>query len=249
MPTPFSHLEIAQRLLADTALPETYRALIHKERPAFLLGSIAADARVGNGSPRDVTHFYAYGDFITERVWRVMTRKNPTLMTPKSDPHRAFIAGYVAHITVDENWTMRMVNPHFIDREWADRMHRFFILHILLCYMDARDLDRLQDWHANTLKEATPVDWLPFIADEDLITWQQMIYDQVKPGGHARTLEIFGGRIGKTVDEMQTVLESPQIMQAQLWAHIPQATLQTVEDQCYIHARQEMIRYLDATES
>lgn len=249
MPTPFTHLEIAQRLLTDEQLSHGMRDFLHGERPAFLLGNIAADARVGNGAPREHTHFYQYGQNIEGRVWRAMIDDHPDLMHPHSPAHRAFVAGYVAHLTVDETWSLYMVYPHFVQREWADRARRFFMLHIILIYMDERDLSRLEAWQPDSLCAAEPHNWLAFIPDDDLRRWQSTIYDQIKPDGDVQTLDIFGSRIGTSPQAFRDILDSPVRIQTDLWDHISKDILHGVESICYERARQQMRLYLQESES
>jgi hypothetical protein len=249
MPTPFTHLVIAQRLLRDESVPQRYRDLLNAERSAFLLGNVAADARVGAGVPREVTHFYAYGDEIKQHPWRLMVDAYPTLMQPQDAAHRTFVAGYVAHLSVDEIWSKHMSGPNFAQREWADRPFRFYMLHIILIYMDERDLSDIEPWQAETLCTALPDGWLPFAANNDLCSWQTFIYNQIKDGGQSLTLQIFGERINKTPAEMRAFLDSPVQMQAGLWDHVPRDLLAEVETRMYRHARQQMINYLDETES
>jgi hypothetical protein len=247
MPTPFTHLEIAQRLLRDDEVPAPVRALLDRESGAFLLGSIAADARVGAGLPRSATHFYSYAEAITEHPWHVMVRAHPALLDPRDDAQRAFVAGYVAHLSVDEWWSLHMVRPHFAEREWGhdnNRAWRFYMLHIILIYMDERDLGHLEPWQAESLNRAEPSDWLPFASDADLRDWRDLIDAQIVPGGESRTLEIFGGRINKAPEEMRAFLDSPSQMQSGLWDHIPMPLLAEVEAGMYDHARQQMLTYL-----
>ena len=45
MPTPFMHMALAERLIADPVLPAGLRDLLVSNWGAFLLGSIAPDAR------------------------------------------------------------------------------------------------------------------------------------------------------------------------------------------------------------
>lgn len=249
MPTPFTHLEIAQRLLHDAAIPQAIRRLLHAETGAFLLGNVAADARVGSGAPRDHTHFYMYGQDIVEHPWRVMMRANPSLMQPHNPAHRAFIAGYVAHLTVDETWSVQMVAPHFVGREWGDRVLRFYMLHIILIYMDERDLALIENWQAEALCSAQPESWLPFASDDDLRAWQNLIYQQIKADGASLTLEILGERISKTPGEMRAFLDSRQQMQSHLWDHIPMTILAQVEAAMYAAARDQLITYFEETET
>src|SRR5262245_50696408 len=112
MPTPFTHLEIGQRLLRDEDLSPDIRSALKDDSSAFLLGSIAADALSGGGGERSDTHFYFYDQPIARAPWRVMLEQFPALNPAANSTQRAFLAGYVAHLAVDELWTMEMLRPH-----------------------------------------------------------------------------------------------------------------------------------------
>ena len=240
-------MEVAQRLLDDKAVPAPMRAFLRANLPAYVLGSIAADARVGNGAKRHVTHFYDYSEPIPEPPWRVMVRANPRLMSPNDDAHRAFVAAYAAHLSVDEVWSLRMVRPHFAKREWSRRRHRFFMLHIILTVMDERDRERITAWYADALCEADPQNWLDFIADDDLRKWQNIIFEQVKPGGESQTLKIFSERTATEPQNFRAILDSETALQQQLWQYITPGYLAQIEGEHYQHARAQMIHYLRET--
>jgi len=247
MPTPFTHLETAQRFLADEQLPSDKRALLNAERSAFLLGSVAADARVGAGASRESTHFYAYDRPIEERAWRVMLQRHPGLRTAHSPAQPAFLAGYVGHLSIDEYWTLNMVRPYFVKREWntTSRDFRFLMLHIILSYMDERDLPKLEAWQHPTLCAAEPCEWLPFMNDAILTGWRDFIGQQLAPEGVSQTLSLFGARIGRTAAELRAILDSPEQMQDGLWANVPPDDLSRVETEMYTFAREQMGVYLD----
>jgi len=247
MPTPFTHLETAQRFMADERLPPDMRDLLNAERSAFLLGNIAADARVDAGVSRETTHFFAYDRPIEERPWRVMLRMYPELHTPHTPAHRAFLVGYVAHLSIDEYWTRKMVRPYFIKRDWNTPSHefRFLMLHIILSYMDERDLALLEAWQHEVLCAAAPEDWLPFMSDATLAGWRNFIGAQIAPGGVSQTLSLFGARIGKAPEELHSILDSPEQMQNGLWANVPPDDLARVESEMYVFACEQMAVYLD----
>lgn len=243
MPTPFTHLEIAQRLIDDPVVPEAIRSAAANTAGAFLLGNIAADARVGNGSRREDTHFYRYGEPINLPPWREMLRQYPSLNAPHSTAQRVFIAGYAAHLSVDEYWTRNLTHPYFAHSDWSDQRERFYMLHILLISMDERDLDKLESWQPAALHGAEPNHWLPFASDDDLRYWQHLIYDQIKPDGQSRTLEIFGGRINKTPEAMRAILDDDEQLRRRLFDHVPRTLLADVESGMYTYARQQMVSY------
>ena len=243
MPTPFTHLHAAQRLLADPLLPAAARDLLAAERPAFLLGSVAADARAETGRRAD-THFYAYDEPLRDHPWRAMVQAHPSLC-PAGDPaQRAFVAGYVAHLCMDEIWSLEMMGPYFARGAWLTPSERFFMLHVILIYMDERDYGLLDGWQREALLAAQPASWLPFMPDAVLREWRDFIGGQLPPG-RSQTLEVFGGRIRRAPAEFRAVLDSPAQMQAGLWDHVPPAALAAVEARMYAFAREQMQRYLD----
>lgn len=245
MPTPFTHLAAAQRLLDEPSLAPEHRELFRRELGAFLLGNVAADARNESGTPRAATHFYDYAQVITDETpWSIMLRQNPELWTPQDDAHAAFIAGYVAHLSMDEIWSRRMVGPHFVERDWAERSHRWVMLHVILIYMDERDTGFLADWQADSLARAEPHLWTSFLTDTSLAHWRDMIADQLRPGGQSQTLEIFGARAKRTPEQLRALLDDPSEMYSSLWQYIAPELLVEIEGEMYGHAVTQTGAYL-----
>ncbi len=246
MPTPFTHLQITQRLIADSDLPEIYRDLINHNLPAFQLGSIVADARVSSGVGRETTHFYSYENPITHHPWRVMLSDHPILNQPNDETQLIFLAGYVAHLATDEAWALKMVRPNFARREWkgVSRMNKFIALHLLLTHMDERDEGKLESWQAESLSQCAPQQWLPFMSDEVLISWRDLIYHQIMPDGVSKTLEIFSKRLFVEPMFLRTILDKSDTMHDWLWQYIDPLFLKQVEAQMYTFTRDQLITYL-----
>ena len=227
------------------------RAKLRREEGAFLLGSVAADGRVGMGSERQDTHFYRYDRPLTERPWRAMLRAHPQLWQPQDGAHRAFIAAYVAHLAVDECWTTRMLRPHFAEKEWQageTRQERFRILHYLLSWMDERDWWRLGDACAVRLRAAVPEGWLPFFPDEALRKWHDRIVQQLPPQGESETLKVFGARIGQEPAAMRAFLDDGEQMCEHLWQNVPRVLLAEIEAQLEEEARSQLLAYWQGSE-
>ena len=127
MPTPFTHLLYAQRLLDDPAVPVDQRALLNDQRGAYLLGSIVADAQSLAGLKRDYTHYYSFEVPMEDHPWRVMMARYPQLLDVRDPAQRAFVAGYVMHLSMDEIWSLQMTGPEFAQREWDQLIYRQII--------------------------------------------------------------------------------------------------------------------------
>ncbi|MDX2162428.1 MAG: zinc dependent phospholipase C family protein [bacterium] len=256
MPTPFTHLAIARRLLADdTPIPSFVRDLLHLQRGAFYLGSIAADGHFLDKRERAETHFYRYNAMPHDPPWRVMMGAHPHLWLPSSDAHRAFIAGYIAHLAVDEYWQRHMAAPQFGDASWGSLGFRFLMLNLMLIHMDERDYafitqpQSAQSEMADSLHAAAPGDWLPFLSDSALRAWGGLIHRQIVPGGASETLVIIAPRLGgeMTPARLRAMLDSPEGMQRDLWSRVPQSTLHSAETAMFAYCRDQMIAYLEQT--
>lgn len=246
MPTPFTHLRIAQDLLVDERLAPIYRELLLRHRSAFQLGGIVADARVASGVGREVTHFYAYGRPISVRPWRLMLREHGSLCRAHDEAHLAFLAGYVAHLAADEAWALKMVRPQFWERDWrgVERRDKFLALHLILTVMDERDEPRLAPWQAESLSRGEPAGWLPFMSDDVLRAWRDLVARQIAPGGESETLAIFGRRLKRDPTEIRAALDDPALMERALWRHVPRERLAQVERQAYAFTRDQLAVYL-----
>ncbi len=243
MPTPFTHLAIANRVLTDAALLPSTQHLLQAQLPAFLLGSVAADARISPTSQREDTHFYHYTRPMTDHPWRVMLAQYPSLAAPRDDAQRAFVAGYVLHLAADEHWSRYMLEPHFARGTWGGNVQaRFFVLHLLLIAMDERDLAALDRQQAHTLAACQPRDWLPFMSDSVLCEWNAFIAQQLL--GESETLRIFGERIQRTPAQLRAMLDDAAHMHNVLWQHITPAMLAALEADMYAFSREQLETYL-----
>ena len=245
MPTPFTHLAIAQRLLKEEGIPADFRALLTAECSAFLLGSVAADARVSGSMGREVTHFYSYDEPIRKHPWRVMLGQHPSLQQSNDAPHRAFLAGYVAHLATDEAWAVKFMHPQFVVKEWNQpRPVRFYALHLLLIHMDERDLNSLETWQPETLLAAEPYSWLPFLPDEPLSDWRDYIGKQIGEEGASETIAILASRLSLKAEHLERAVHSAQEMDVALWQHVSQETLAAAEQVVYEFTCEQLCVYL-----
>lgn len=244
MPTPFTHLACARRLLDEGVLPGAQRELLRGHLPAFMLGSIAADGHTGTGIRREDTHFYSYDGVIETPPAQVMLTRYPELTAPEGDDQRAFVAGYVGHLAVDEAWAESMMRPWFIDAAWGSSADRFLALNLLLIGLDERDRAQLGSMPAEALSQAEPQHWLPFLPDAALCDWRAVIVRQLAPGAASETLRIISPRVGLSETELRALADSPAGINARLWAYVPRAALMETEAQMNGLAREQVRGYL-----
>lgn len=229
MPTPFTHLAAALRLLDDEGLSSALRDRLRAELPAFLLGNVAADAtRLHAPGSREDTHFYGYHEPMEDHPWRVMLRRHPQLTRPRDEAQRIFLAGYVAHLAMDEIWTQQIMWPLMegVD-EAGERRHCGLVITLLMTRCDERDYQALDPNIVDALARARPSAWLPFLSDADLATMRDLILRQLR--GRSETLDILSRRWGRTPQDFRATLDDASRFAREVLAWIPERRLRAVE--------------------
>jgi hypothetical protein len=252
MPTPFTHLNAAQRFLADTSVPQSLRVFLETYLGAFLMGNFSPDAHhVTQGQlKREDTHFFEYREKVDPPAIQALLKTYPTLNASltHTPEQAAFVAGYIAHLIVDQIWCEAMLFPHFYVARWRDLEHSKIALHCIITSMDMRDYEKLNGHHYRALKSAHPQNWLPFLSDIALQTWSDMVTEQFNPnGGKSKTLEILGKRIKMTAEEFQALMVSEERLQTELWDYIPKTVLAHTEEAMYQAMRASIMTYLEGS--
>ena len=238
------HLRIAYKLLQDDTLSTQACDIITADVPAYLLGSIVADARVYPGADRELTHFYRYDRPMPDHPWCEMLRQNPSLAQPKTSAERAFVAGYVAHLGADEYWSRKVLGPYFAQGDWGGDIHwRFFVLHLLLIQLDERDEAAIPPEASKLLREAVPHAWLPFMDDRIIEDWRDYLADQFD--GDSETVEIFAQRVHREPNELRCIVDDPQQMHELFWQHISPELMAELEKDMYSFSCQQLIHFVN----
>jgi hypothetical protein len=227
MPTPFTHLATVTEILDHPALSGAAGAGLAAELPAFLLGNIAPDVQTLSGQTREATHFFPVpldgGPPATARL----LVQHPALAQPRAlpPPQAAFLAGYLAHLVLDERWVADIFEPVFgPDQPWGSFAERLYLHNVLRAHWDAADLARLTPATAGQLGAARPEGWLPFVHDQHLRAWRDLVAGQLGPGA-ARTVAVFAERMNADPRALAALLASPEEMQRRLFVHLAPGAL------------------------
>ena len=237
------HLARAEDIIRGDALPPAIRRLLTQQRGPFLLGHTAPDVQTVSGQRRDETHFYSIPRTSDRPAHEALFAAHPQLARAELLPpaQAAFVAGYIAHLLLDELW----LDDVFLHYFWQDcgthraeprakvLRERIFPHNVLRTWMDRQDQQRLNGSVVTVLQGTEPQDWLPFVGDEHLQVWRDWLVGQIGPGGSVQTAEVFAQRMGVPVAEVEAVLRSPQQMEERVFRHIPRAALQSFHDTGY----------------
>jgi hypothetical protein len=230
MPTPFMHLDFAERLRAHTALSPRVRDWLEAELPAFYLGNIAADYQIICDIPRETTHFYSLPPEPGSQAHQAMLARYPELAAADRLPadQAVFIAGYCFHLIQDLIWYRRVLEPFFfLSDGWPRAPRARFVAHnSLLTYLDQCAYQRLPEYAGPTLSRSASHNWLPFADDEQLHEWTDLIVRQLLPGSTTETIAIFSSRLHMSAEEFAGNLNDTQWMNEQVFSKAPLAQVE-----------------------
>jgi hypothetical protein len=232
VPTPFYHLDLAEKLLSHGALEPSLRERLLGSRSAFLFGNTAPDFVTLAGLPREAGHFFDVPIRRSQPAHRRLLEIYPGLSAPSRlpDNQAAFLAGYLAHLWLDQAWIIGVFEPIFGPDVHRDSFQQRLLDHNLLrAHMDRGARRHLPDGLAKDLAGARPHDWLPFADDRALAIWRDHLAEQLLPGGHSRTIDVFAHRHGISPTDFTQQLNSPPVMSEAVFKHLPPELLSKLQ--------------------
>ena len=210
MPTPLVHLYLAQEALAGAPAGDV-PAWLPRHAGDFLLGAIAPDAWSLGHATRQEAHIppFRAGD---QQGHLELLRQYPQLQaTVLSAGQAAFVAGYMAHLCVDEIWYHEVFHPYFGPGAGRPVPLKRLVLHnVLRIHLENKYAERLDGESVVALGQASACYGIPPFSDADLQAWRDGVHAELLPGGRRRSVEVLAGRLGVPADEMTRLLESPR---------------------------------------
>jgi hypothetical protein len=231
MPTPATHLALAEKMLRGNDLSTSTRRLLTQQRGPFLLGHTAPDVKTVSGQRRDVCHFYTVPRTSNRPACDALFDAYPSLARADAlpRPQAAFVAGYIAHLVMDEVWLDVVFERYFL-QDWGPLKERLFLHNVLRTWVDSRDQAKLNGNVAQDLRDAEPLDWLPFVDDKHLCVWRDWLVEQLTGGQRMQTAEVFARRMGIPAGEVEAVARSPQQMGERVFRYFPRSALASFQE-------------------
>ncbi len=248
MPTPFSHLRFAYRLLEGADLIPALGQALPAQLPAFLLGNVAPDLQTVSGQARETTHFFSVParDHTSGEVR--LFEQHPALAPAGALPlpQAMFLSGYLAHLVLDEVWIETIFEPCFgAHARWGTLPERLYLHNALRSHIDEQDRRQLPLSTAACLHTAQPQRWLPFAGDATLLHWRDLLAEQLAPGRPARTVEMFAKRMGTDPRALAALLASPEAMQRRVFARLPSGQLERYVAEAQVRCLRVLHAYWD----
>ena len=230
MPTPFMHLHMAELIRKQAGENGRLSSYLSASWPAFYLGSVAPDCQEIAGISREATHFYGLPPQPDNQAYPRMLAEYPQLSDDAAlSPEQAmFVAAYSVHLMYDLIWFRDVLIPYFVNaKQWASSFEERRMVHqVVLTYLDKLAYESLPETAVSTLSSAEPNHWLPFVSDEALRQWQNLLVAQLEPTGELETINIYAGRLGSTPAAFAANLNSPDWMDAHVFQYIPVGEIQ-----------------------
>ena len=229
MPSLGSHLARAQAVADRLALPA-----IEADRGAYYLGATAPDIRVLLQVERRDTHFYDLDEFAEQDSIARMLTAHPSLAAAGLEATtRAFMAGYLTHLVLDERYIAEVYRPCFGAYSTVDDDPRSDVLDRALQFeVDRRDrADRARmDAVRAAVAAAGTVRGIPFIDDARIAEWAGRIDDIAsRPADYARFAQTLTRHLGRDAmggdQALRDACANPAALIAEAYAVVGEARL------------------------
>lgn len=244
MPTPITHLVIAQRILH--ACPQLVPRGDDGALGAFLLGSTLADVRVLTGEPRAATHFLCLPPQRGDSGIRAMLGAYPSLADPNGAGlyARLMVAGYLAHLLADEIWLVRVYWPYFKQAAAPHDMDRLLWHDLLRSMVDQQDRAAVPRSFRRILESVRCPNPFPFISGEALEAWRELLLRELESPDSSPTFAHFASRYRLPTEAFVALLRSPDYM-ARVQDPVPDGTMARYREESARMGRALVGAYLD----
>lgn len=243
------HLTIARDLANELGSP-----VVDAERGAYYLGATTPDIRALTRGDRQDTHFFRLDDFGEQDGVHELFERQPALRDAGvvGAPTAAFMAGYISHLVLDEEYICRIYRPLFGERSplsgdaMADVMDKTLQWDIERA--DCADAAKVDEIRAALAEAAVDVN-IDFIARESLEQWREISADAIGSQPNVERLVRFLGRrmpefrFEDDASASQFAERIPALLE-RTWAHVGAERVREYLHGARARARTAMKEYL-----
>ncbi len=249
MPSLGLHMTIARELACDITSP-----VIEAERGAYYLGATTPDIRVLTRWDREQTHFFDLRDFGEQNGVERLFERQPALRDARElDPSTAaFMAGYISHLVLDEDYITQIYRPLFGERSTIAGDAMCDVMDKALQWdidRDARGDGASSEEIQRALIESAIEVHVGFIARETLLKWREMTAELIgTPATVERLVRFLGRRLPGLAFEDEAsaaaFAEGVPALLERTWEHVGAERVQEYLSSAKTRARRTMEEYL-----
>ena len=248
---------IGQHMTRARTIAEVLRhPAIDAERGAFYLGASAPDVRVITRRDRVHTHFFDLERLEPQDSVGAMFEMYPELSDADAlDPEtRAFMAGYITHLVLDEVYIETMFRPFFgVQSPMADDLFGNVLDRALQYEMNRREMEDSET--APHLVDAiglcTTSNGCTFIEDEFLDRWREVVLDFARAGASwerfPRMMNIHLKRAGFSEEEIERFTDDGPALAKQAYDYVGEDRVAGFIDHATVRAIDGVKGYLRIT--
>jgi hypothetical protein len=242
------HMTVARDLAATLS-----ERRIDADRGAYYLGATTPDIRVITRWDRARTHFFDLDDFEEQSGVHRLFEDQPALRDARSldDATAAFMAGYISHLVMDEDYITQIYRPLFgvksalRDDALADVMDKMLQWDIDRARREELGVDDIRDALAETAV-AVHVD---FIGQDTLMQWRDVSLDVIaQPASIERLVRFLSRRMPQyQLDDDASAAQFAEGVPALLqrtWEHVGEERVREYIEASRSRARSAIEEYL-----
>ncbi len=219
------HMTIARDLAGDITSP-----IIDAERGAYYLGATTPDIRVLTRWDRERTHFFSLDDFSEQSGLHRLFEQEERLRDASTldSPTAAFMAGYISHLVIDEEYITQIYRPLFGERSALRDDAIAGVMDKMLQWdverADWENVARVEEIRQALAETAVAVN-IEFIARDTLLQWRDVSLDVIaQPPSVERLVHFLARRMPdfRLEDEVEAARfaeEVPALLQ-RTWEHV-----------------------------
>jgi hypothetical protein len=219
------HMTMARALAEDVGSD-----VIDAERGAYYLGATTPDIRVLTRWDRERTHFFSLDDFDEQSGVHRLFEREPRLRNSAAldAATTAFMAGYISHLVLDEDYITQIYRPLFGERSAL----RDDALADVMDKMLQWDVERAECEHSapvddirQALAETAVAVNIDFISQDTLLQWRDVALDVMsQPSSVERLVRFLARRMPdfRLDDEAEAgrFAEEIPVLLRRTWEHV-----------------------------
>ncbi len=249
MPNAQTHIAAVCDLLARAPVQSALPWLADDAaRAAFLLGAISPDVRIQSGQSRETTHFFAIPPADLRPASVAMVEAWPALhdASSLSQPHAAFVAGYMTHLIMDQTWVEKIVMPGLFIQgiPWGTHHPNWWRYSLLMTYLEYAAAQHVPGGAVAQMQRAEPHGWLPFVADRYLVEWRDHVAERIEHGGARLISTMFARSNGIAPEALEAVVLDEGRMNAEVFNVVSHGQLEAFQQETARRSEAAVLAYL-----
>lgn len=239
--------------VAMAVIPQIQEPLLENNLGEYLFGATAPDARYLTGIPREETHFFPLDRESHQGSVRRFFQAKPHLKEGGRlwPPQRAFIAGYLSHLVVDELWIQDIYRPYFgKDSPLLDSREAALWDRALQFELEQREHPGVTANLSALIGSASAAESLGLIEVGTLGRWRRLVAAALSADTPLERYRLFAQNFPKgrfDIHDIESFLEAFPSIREQVLRYVPTQAIAAFRENCVVRSAAVIRGYLVCT--